>query len=96
MKPKNWLTAAGLASSLALLSLSCSERSSQGQQAATEQAKGTSPSSASSPSAAAGASQSAVAAALSGKLVRLEDGAAVTTAIQGDPQYFVLYHSASW
>lgn len=34
--------------------------------------------------------------ALDGKLVKLQNGAAVAAAIQGDPEYFVLYHSASW
>jgi hypothetical protein len=42
------------------------------------------------------ASPSPVASALDGKLVKIENGAVVAAAIQGDPEYFVLYHSASW
>lgn len=41
-------------------------------------------------------SSSSVAATLNGKLVKLQNGAAVAAAIQGDPEYFVFYHSASW
>ena len=40
--------------------------------------------------------RSPVTLALDGKLVILQNGAAVAAAIQGDPEYFVLYHSASW
>lgn len=44
----------------------------------------------------AGGVRSAVAAALDGKLIKWQNGAAVPAAVQGDPEYFVLYHSASW
>ncbi|MEO0445319.1 MAG: hypothetical protein AAF191_04505 [Verrucomicrobiota bacterium] len=39
---------------------------------------------------------SAVATALSGKLIKLAEGDAVTAEVAGDPEYFVFYHSASW
>ena len=44
----------------------------------------------------ANAEDSAVAQALNGKLVKIEDGKAVPATLGGDPEYFVLYHSASW
>jgi len=45
---------------------------------------------------AAAKSETEVASALSGKIVHIENGNAVPAEITGDPEYFVLYHSASW
>jgi len=35
-------------------------------------------------------------AAFEGKLVAAQDGEIVEAELTGDPQYYVLYHSASW
>jgi len=35
-------------------------------------------------------------AALDGKLVAAQDGSIVEATLTGDPEYYVLYHSASW
>jgi len=34
--------------------------------------------------------------ALSGHLMSLQDGKVVEHTLQGDPEYFILYQSASW
>ncbi len=39
---------------------------------------------------------SEVATALKGKLIAQEDGKIVEAELTGDPEYYVLYHSASW
>ena len=43
-----------------------------------------------------GAASGAVAADLKGKLVQVVGGQPVEAAIAGDPDYYVIYHSASW
>ncbi len=42
------------------------------------------------------ASTSKVSAALKGKLIGLKDGKIAEAQLTGNPQYYVLYHSASW
>ena len=42
------------------------------------------------------ASDNEVAAALKGKLIGLEEGGIVDAELTGNPEYYVLYHSASW
>ena len=37
-----------------------------------------------------------VAAVLKGKLIGLKEGAIVDAELTGNPEYYVLYHSASW
>ena len=37
-----------------------------------------------------------VSAALKGKLIGLKDGEIAAAQLTGNPQYYVLYHSASW
>lgn len=39
---------------------------------------------------------STVAEKLKGKLIQVKDGEVVEAAITGAPEYYVLYHSASW
>ncbi len=46
--------------------------------------------------ASATAEESKVAESLKGKLVKIENGEAVEATLSGDPEYYVLYHSASW
>jgi hypothetical protein len=41
-------------------------------------------------------STSKVSAALKGKLIGLKDGEIAAAQLTGNPQYYVLYHSASW
>lgn len=37
-----------------------------------------------------------IASSFKGKIIALEDGEIVEAELKGDPEYFVLYHSASW
>lgn len=40
--------------------------------------------------------KSSIADALKGKLIAAKDGEIADFEIKGDPEYYVLYHSASW
>ena len=37
-----------------------------------------------------------IADSLKGKLIEVKDGEIVDVELKGDPEYYVLYHSASW
>lgn len=89
MRTLGWLTAAVLSGAMVSFLASCSEPDGQAADTQSAPAKPV----AGSESDAAG---SAVAQALSGKLVKIQNGAAAVAAIEGDPEYFVFYHSASW
>lgn len=42
------------------------------------------------------ADESAVAEKLKGKIIQLKDGEVAEASLAGAPEYYVLYHSASW
>ena len=42
------------------------------------------------------AEDSAVAEKLKGKIVQVKEGEVAAAELAGDPEYYVLYHSASW
>jgi len=42
------------------------------------------------------AEESAVAEKLKGKIIQVQDGEVAEAALAGSPEFYVLYHSASW
>lgn len=42
------------------------------------------------------AEEAAVAEKLKGKIIQVQDGKVAETTLKGSPEFYVLYHSASW